>query len=213
MEVRQPKLYARFIQSILALEEGEIPPEPLAFFDEDKKLNAARFLFVITDPFHIDLNSKKNLTALYTRIENLVVSDAEQYAQWLRHSQSLHEIIDKQTVSLNVDVSQNDELSVVDYCRAQNMRLTFHDQDDLYHRLLNLMDIMSEFMPERLLVLCNIKDFLTAEELRELYKYANYVKIMLFHIEKALAPDLSENEIRWVIDEDYDDYIVRGRTV
>lgn len=213
MEIHQPKLYARIVQSMLALEANEAPPEPLSFFEDDKVLNASRFLLVVTDPFHIELNSKKNLSALYTKIENLLISDMEQYALWGTCTQRLWELIDKQLKSLNVETAQNDEVTIIDYCRAVGLKFDFGEQQDLYHKLLGLMDIIAEFMPDRVLILCNIRSFLTSDELREIYKYATYIKIRVLHIEQYLSSELMPNEIRWVIDEEYEDYIVRGQTV
>ena len=82
MQIASPHLYARVVQSFLALEAGEESLEPFLFLQDDDLLDAAKLLYVVTDPFHIDFANKKIMTALYGEINQLIRKNPLRQVRW-----------------------------------------------------------------------------------------------------------------------------------
>ena len=205
-----PRLFGRIVQSFAAMESGEEPPEPFALLDNDKAVNPSRYLFVVTDPFHAEINNRKNLSALYSETERLLVSNQELYTEWLGHILSAAEILESVTAQFAADTVITEELSVSAYAKAAGLAFDIQPDAEIHQKLYGLMDILAEFSPERILVLCNIIPYLSEASWRELMKYACYTKIKLLDIERSLFDPPGAQEIRWQITEDYDDQIIRG---
>ncbi len=92
-------------------------------------------------------------------------------------------------------------------CEYTSIQFDVHPEDEPYYKLLSLVNTVSEFMPKRLLVLCNIYSYLTDTQWYELMKYICYTKVCVLDIESSLPDRLYDHEIRWIFSEDYDDEI------
>lgn len=208
IEIASPALFSRFVMSMLALEKGETPVEPCGFYENEQEVDAEKLLTVISDPFHIELNSRKNLNALYAKLEQFLAMDPGKQADWSKLIFQLNDILEELCQTLHCDVSSlKPEISLSDFCKGTDLRFTEKHNSAPLQRLCSLMDLIAEFMPRRLLVICNIVPYLACPDWFELLKYACYTKINLLVLEQKLPLEMYNHEIRWRIDSDYNDEI------
>jgi hypothetical protein len=186
MEIASPRLYARMVQSFVQLQDGAVPLENLFLTDGQQVLPAGKLLFVVTDPFHIDLNSKRNLARLYDRIAALLALLAQQ---------------------VHTETAWCAELDMEGFCKLANLRIACDDSQELSVRMMHLMDALCEFAQGTLLVLCNVRAYFTDAALQELFKYALYTKTPLLLLEPALGRPLLPREKRWTVGQDFDDFL------
>ena len=73
--IRSPNLLARTVQSMVDLQDGNMPPEPFKFIEKDKVQDGTKLLHVVSDPFHIDVNGRRELASLYAKLENLLAQE------------------------------------------------------------------------------------------------------------------------------------------
>lgn len=205
-----PGLFARVVQSMAALEAGCEPPEPFMFLEGEKEINAQKMLLLITDPYHLDLNSRKNLAALYAKLEESLAADVELQSEWLKLTVQAALITEQLTRNLFADVFPGDEPPYTSWLKESGVRFAFSEDMDFKDRMLGLMDIVAELMPQRLMICCNIFSYCDSDTWYELMKYACYLKLRLLDIERVLPEKLYEHEIRWVIHSNYDDEIQKG---
>ncbi len=205
-----PGLFASIVQSMSAMEEGIKPAEPFMFLEGENEIDPKKLLLLVTDPFHLDLNSKKNLTALYARLEENLTADPELRSEWDRLAILACGITEKVTKDLFADVDPGHELSFVSFLKESGVKFEFSPSMTFKERMLRLMDITAELMPRRLIVCCNIAGYCEESTWFELLKYACYLKIRLLVIDQRMPEKLYEHEIRWVIHENFDDEIRKG---
>ena len=90
----------------------------------------------------------------------------------------------------------------------KNVKIKFKKYKELINNLMQLIDIEKILKIHSMLVFIGLKQFLTKEELSELYKYAIYnnVKILLIDFNSTGLP--IKNERKLIIDESLEEYMV-----
>ncbi len=210
IQIATPHLYARVVQSLLAMEAGEEPLEHFMFLEKDDLLDPGKLLYVISDPFHIDFANRKIVTALYGEINKLIVSDPVRHNTWEKHMVELTDFIQEVSMEIPVEIDTPNEITVQDVCKALGLRIDCPPSTSPQVRLYKMMDIMAEWMPKKLLVLCNLDSYFAEEDWKELIKYACYTKVKLLLLLRNPEIPMHEQEIRWKIDESFDDKIIRA---
>lgn len=76
-------------------------------------------------------------------------------------------------------------------------------------RVCKLLDVLAEWMPKKLLVLCNLDNYFSDADWQEVIKYAAYTKVKTLLIFQNQSIPMHEQEIRWQIDQNYDDKIIK----
>ena len=199
---------SRVIQSIIALESGEKPIEPFNFTENENTVNAEKLLYVVTDPFQIELNSKRNLNALYNHMEGLLRSDPELFTQWEQSTINLSELLNIIIRQLPCMLNPKSELTLAQYCKATDLIIAEKKTMDPVEHIYSLLDFAAEFMPDKLIVLCNTGLYLDETQRYEILKYICYTKLRVLMIDRQLPAQLYQNEIRWIIHNDFSDEIM-----
>ena len=192
---------------MVAMESGASPPELFQFVDSDKLLDPQKLLYVVTDPFRIDMNSRKNLSLLYGRLESLLALFPEKQAAWQSLMANASGLVDDLMMQIPCDLVLSGEMTLADFCKASDVRFDDDPSSEPLPKLMKAMDLLAEFAPRKLLVLCNTAPFLSETDRIELMKYACYTKVCLLCIDAVLPDKLYEHEIRWTISSDFDDTI------
>lgn len=209
MQIASPHLYARVVQSFLALEAGEESLEPFLFLQDDDLLDTSKLLYVVTDPFHIDFANKKIMTALYGEINQLIRKNPLWQARWEKHMVEMSDFIQEVTREIPLEISAPDEMTVQDVCKAFGVQLDCPLNTSPLVRICKLLDVLAEWMPKKLLILCNLDNYFSDADWQELIKYAAYTKVKTMLIFQNQAIPMHEQEIRWQIDQNYDDKIIK----
>ncbi len=209
IQIATPHLYARVVQSFLAMENGDEPLEHFMFLEKEDQLDPGKLLFVVSDPFHIDFNSRKIVTALYGEMNKLIVSDPFRHTAWQKQVIELAAFLRTVSIDIPLEIDMLNELTVQDVCKVLGLRIDCPADASPQVRVCKLMDIMAEWMPKKLLVLCNLDSYFSEADWQEMIKYACYTKVRLLPVMHDAGIPLHPQEIRWQIDENFDDKIIR----
>ena len=209
LQISSPHLYARVVQSFLALESGETPLEKFLFLEQGEAVDASKLLSVVSDPFQIDFSGKKFTTALYGEINRLIQREPMRQGQWERQMIQLMELIQTVCRDMPLEVAIPDEMTVQDACKAFGVQLDCPCDTSPLVRICKFMDIHAEWMPKKLLVLCNMDNYFSDEDWQEIIKYACYTKVKLLLVFRDPGLPINTREIRWQIDQNFDDRIIR----
>ncbi len=209
MQIASPHLYGRVVQSFLAMEAGEEPLEPFMFLQNNELADAAKLLYVVTDPFHIDFANKKITTALYGEINQLIRKEPLRQARWEKQMAELSDFMQEVMREIPLEISAPDEMTVQAVCKAFGVHLDCPLNTSPLVRICKLMDVLAEWMPQKLLILCNLDNYFSEEDWQEIIKYAAYTKVKTLLIFQNQAIPMHEQEIRWQIEQNYDDKIIK----
>lgn len=205
-----PELFARIVQSFSAMEAGETTPETFLILDGEKQIDPQKQLIVIADPFHVDVNSRKNLSLLYGELTRRMMSEPAKLNAWEKLMIQAEEIVEQITGDLTADIYPGNILPFSSFLKETGVRFEFAEKSDFKDRISDMMHLIAEFMPQKLLVLCNIAAYCNENDWYEMMKTACYLKVKVLNIETKLPEKPYEHEIRWIIHSDFNDEIVKG---
>lgn len=210
ISVASLRLYSRIVQSFLSLANGEEPIERFMLIEKEVIQKASALLYVITDPFTIDVNNRKFLSMLYDTLEKELTRDTEKYHQWRMHMIEACEILTAISDQLIPDVVSIQDISVSEFAKVTKLMFDIPGQSEVKTKLYSVMEIFAEFCQGKILVVCGLLQCLTQEDWKEFMKYACYLKVCIVDIEREMSQNVESQEIRWCIQEDFEDIILLG---
>ena len=88
------------------------------------------------------------------------------------------------------------------------MNIKINKEDSILKNLFILIDVINELKNYNLLILVNLKQYLTKEELNEVYKYAIYNNVTLLLIDNTSYGIPQKYEKKLIIDDNLEEFIV-----
>ena len=178
VEINNKGLFYRFINDLNNIANGNMI-EDIYLYKDLNEVNIANRISVIIDYFNIDFNSKKVLAF----INNLIVGSINE-KDILSINQYYNKILDiilDNTDDINISLEVNDEFDIQNIIKL--FKITVKNKDNILDKITLFIDLEKELSINEFIVLVNIKQYLTKEELIELYKYAIYNQIKLLLVD------------------------------
>ena len=204
IEIKNVKYYSKLIQSINDKINGYETDEIILLSDSDELLKFEKEVMMVIDLYNVDFNSKKIITKIYSSIANnikgLQNNDFEEIIRKLRH------YIDLELIEMPFEFQLKENIEIEEILKVFSIKLEPLSYQTVFEKLELLIDIISNLKLASILILPNLKLYLSTEELIEIYKYSMYNEIKLVLIERKNDSKL-KYEQTLCIDENFDDYI------
>lgn len=202
IEIENRKYFTRIINDLLLLNEGII--EDINIYENNNELNITNKINIIIDYFNIDFNNKKYINEINRIIidnidENIVKQLNNTYNQIYKQ---LNQVI--KNIDLPIVIDSNIELNSL----LKIIKISIQSQNDILDKLLLLIDIEDILKIDKLLVFINLKQYLSKEELKELYKYSIYKNIKILLIDSQAYGISNKYEKKLLIDENLEEYVL-----
>ena len=88
------------------------------------------------------------------------------------------------------------------------MKISIDNKEDLLDNLLLLIDLEKALKLNNLLVFVNLKQYLSKDELSELYKYSIYNEVFIFLVDSQSYGVCLNYEKKHIIDENLDEFVL-----
>ena len=201
--IKDTKCFTNIIQKINNIIEG-IDSEDIFLIDEEnKEMKIQKEMCIITDIFNIDYNSKKILNKLYAKIsENIENSDNILLQNLLIE---IRKYIVEEINEFSFEFTMSDDIDILDMLKLYNLKIDNVAYETILEKIEFFIDLNATLNLYSIIVIPNLKLYLSEEELVELYKYSLYNNIKLLLIEKNYSNKLQYEQIL-VIDEEFEDY-------
>lgn len=202
IEIENKKILCKLMSDINDLEEKGYS-ENIMIWDEEFNELKIKKIKVITNYFATD-DLLKKYTNDFIKLLLQSLSD--------KQLDEMNKIYNKNNSFVEKIIVENDfplELETQPYeTILKNVKIKFKKYKELINNLMQLIDIEKILKIHSMLVFIGLKQFLTKEELSELYKYAIYnnVKILLIDFNSTGLP--IKNERKLIIDESLEEYMV-----
>jgi len=191
-------LYVRYIDQLDRQAEGEDGPFVLS--ENWEPMAVGKYVLVLTDLFHIDLNGRKQTAALYKQLNTLAVSERH-HVETLALQSSIQRWIIGLENDLPYATIHNHEADMGAILKAAGIR--FDDGDaSIVEKLCTYIKICAAYLKTRLLVIAGLHDCLTPDDLRAVYQTALYEKLPLMSIERHAPDEAQPCENIYIIDRD-----------
>ena len=204
LEIYNQKLFSNFIRCINEQSNGEEEEDnKIVLMDEEKRVKIGRSVYVLTDLFNIDFNSKKIISKIYNvldqNVKNRQDNEVENIILQLRNY--LIEEINEIPFEFNI----NSEIEILDLLKIFNVKIDKSCYTTMVEKIEFIINVLSNLKIAEILVIPNLKTYLDENEIIEIYKYSMYNNIKLLVVENIRSEELLKYENKNIIDENFDE--------
>ena len=205
LEINNKGYFYRTVNNFLTLNNGDIPSEIFISNDDLEEINLSNKIFVVIDYFNFDLLFSKYNNSIIKLIAEDVNDDNR-----LKLVNNYKKMIDNfNSVFTNIDlpIQFNKDFSIEQIIKFLKPSIIL--KESLLENLLLLIDLEKSLNIHKVIVFINLKQFLTKEELIELYKYSIYNKINVILIDsQCYGPTIVNYEKKLIVDENLEEIML-----
>lgn len=206
LEIYDKKLFQKFIGYINDQCNGNIDEEDntIVLIEDNKRLKMSKTIYLMTDVFNVDFNSKRIINKIYgiisQNIKNRQDDELENIVLKLRNY--LIDEINEIPFEFNIksDIDMNDLLKSFDVKIDTTSYITIVEKIEF------IINLISNLKIAEILIIPNLKIFLNNDELLEIYKYSIYNNIKLLIVENKKETEILKYECKNIIDENFDEF-------
>lgn len=203
--IKDTKCFTNIIQKINDKIEGIDSDEIFLLDDDNKELNMQKEMCMLTDLFNIDYNSKKVLGKLYDKISASIENSDNTTLQKL--FVEIRKCVVEEINEFPFEFTMSDNIDLISMLKLYNLKIDNLSYETILEKIEFLIDLNATLNLFNIIVIPNLKIYLSNEELIELYKYSLYNNVKLLLIERNINQKLDYEHIL-VIDETFEDYIL-----
>lgn len=166
--------------------------------ENNKPLPWGKNAELITQLVPFELNRKTLVTKLYSKLKSQAVN--EHYVETCEFGRAMAEYVALLSQEVNADIVFDNSFDPIGVFKLMNVRLE-EDCDGLAEKLLSYMLNVRELEGNKWFITVGLKNYLSRDELSELYRELALNKLNLLLIEGA-DKDRIEGEKKYIIDKD-----------
>ena len=173
--------------------------------EKNQEIKMDKKVYIVLDIFNIDYNSRKVLNKIYDIIAENIEKNQDHEVE--KMVMQLRNYIIQEINELPFEFVMKSELEIPEILKLYNLKIDDVNYTSILEKVEILIDIISTLKVTDILIIPNLKLFLSSEELVELYKYSLYNNVKLLLIERNNEEQL-KYEKNIIIDENFCDFII-----
>ncbi len=203
LEIENKKYFYRFIKDLYFISSSNIT-EDVHFFENEKEINMSNKLKIYVDFFDFQFDSKKYANDISKYVSANISDDDKSslVALYNKMVKQYSKILNDAEIPLRIE----NEFSVDNLNKL--MKISIDNKEDLLDNLLLLIDLEKALKLNNLLVFVNLKQYLSKDELSELYKYSIYNEVIIFLVDSQSYGVCLNYEKKHIIDENLDEFVL-----
>lgn len=170
----------------------------ISISETDKKMNIAKDIICIINPFDISLNDKKIITQVYKELH--IIGSQELIEQKTRMNQNIIDyfdlLISSSPYPLNFDFDI-DEIGLYKLCHLEFQ----NDNEEILDNVTEYIKLFKSVCNIKLFIFVSLKSFLTREQYQLLYDTIKYEEVCLLDISNEHEYSI-DDEKGYIIDKD-----------
>lgn len=203
LEIENKEYFYWLVNDLIQLEDSSFV-ESIRFFENNDTECSHIVLKVIINYFVFSFDSTKMNNYVMKQIINSIESKDKENIN--KEFQKLCKVFSRILEKIDLPLSFSDELNMDSIIKL--LKIHISSRNKLIDNLFLLIDINKNLENNQLLVFVNLKQYLTKEELIELYKYAVYNEVRLLLIDSQSYGVKIDYENKWLIDENMDEFVL-----
>ena len=207
LEIANKKLFSSYVRSLFALVNGKTPEKDMFLFRDGTEMNFSKSVMYVSDPLSIDYNTRRILTALQKRVEDIKNNEVELWNSnedmFVSFSASIMQFLNELDLDLEYDV----KFDVSALFKMLNIKISDLENSTQLEKLLKLIDVLTEIGVYEMVVFINIKAFLDYDEIQKFYTYCLYKKYPILLFESRLDELIYIDERKLIIDEEFEEFL------
>ena len=190
-------LYRKYMQYLY---DGFVSDEDYWFFkDGEKVISVDNVSDFIPSFFNIDINSKKNLNALYKLLRKFYF---DQYRLEIGEINKLaNNIVSNISIDFDIPLYFNGEVTDEDIFKLFEIKFNC-DVSNLRERIVKYIDVVYELRGIRVFFVANLLEIFDQKEVIDIINEIKYKNIVLINLENKEISTVIENKLVLIIDQE-----------
>ncbi len=204
IEMENKKFFYRFVRDLYSISNGDILEEFIFLDDNNKEISVFNKIKIFNNFFEFDFNSKKyNMEILKQLVSEINDEDKNEI---LNLQKKIYTKVNKQLNKYDIPlyISIDIDLEAI----LKELKITIKNYDDILNNLFLLIDLENILRLSNILIFINLKQYLSAEELEEFYKYAIYNNVKLILVDSQCYTSISKYEKKLIVDNDLVEFVI-----
>lgn len=202
--ISNKECFLHVLECINSKNQGLENNEIFLLDSENNELNMEKNILILFDVFNIEYNSKKFLNKIYDIVSNNIKLKNDFIIEELIFK--LRNYIIEEINELPFEFLMKDEVDILDILKLFSLKIDSQSYTTILERIELVIDMLSIIQPDTLLIIPNLKLYMSDEEIIELYKYSLYNNINLLVVEQKFNNKL-EYENVLLIDENFEETV------
>lgn len=203
LEIENKRYFYRLIKDLNKISNGEVLGD-ICLIDKDKEVVISNKISLVLDFFNFNFINKKEMTLFYKFLKESI--DDWKYQEIINEYQKLYKFFSKVLGDIDLPIQISEMVEIEDIFKLLKISINF--KDELLDNLLLMIDFYKTIGYNKVIVLVNLKQYLSKEELIEFFKYCVYNEANIVLIDSQSYGDCLEYERKFIIDDDLDEYVV-----
>lgn len=204
IEIENKKYFYRFVNDLYSI-YNEGYSDNISFYNnENFEVNMNGRIKMIVDFFNFNFNSKKYINDI-SKYVNKNISD-EDKNDLISLYKRIMKLYNKFLNNIDLPLNIADEINIENI--TNTIKVVIKEKQNLLDNLLLLIDLEKVLKTKNILVFTNLKQYLTKNELIELYKYSIYNEVLILLIDSQCYGGTLNYEKKLIIDENLDEFVV-----
>ena len=196
LEIENIQYFYRFVSLLNSCDDGSTTDEIIFINNFNYK--------IIIDYFNIELNDKKMIGSLNKYIkENISEVD---YDKLIKNYNKLVNAFVSSLDDVDLKLSIDNDVDIDKIIKFVNLK--FLKDNSLLNNLLLMIDVLRELKTHDCLILVNLKQYLTYDDILELYKYAIYNGVILLLVDNKCYGASNKYEKKIIIDNNLEELVI-----
>ena len=204
LEVENKNYFYRIVRDLYNISNNNIVDDIYLFDDNNNEINYFNKFKIFIDFFDFNFDSKKitnDIIKYLNKNISIEVKDSilNQYNKIIKlYKKELN----------NIDIPLMIETETDSDNITKSLKISIEVKQNLIENLLLLIDIENILGTKDILIFVNLKQYLTKNELEELYKYSIYNEVSILLIDSQCYGGTLNNEKKLIIDENLDEFMI-----
>lgn len=204
IEIESKSYFYRLVSDLCSVSNSEIAEDITVYDDNEKEMNISNKLKLFINFFNFEFDSKKYTNDINKYIINEMNENDK--TNLLKSYNKLIEVFIKILNKSDLPLQILEDVSIENIIK--NLKLTINSKNNLLDNLLLLIELEKILNTNSLLIFINLKQYLTSQELLELYKYAIYNGIKIILIDSQCYGATLKYEHKLIVDSNLDEFML-----
>ena len=195
--IESPELFSKYLYELTLQSEGTEGGFVLS--TNEKELIISKTLSIIIDPITININDKKILSKIYNELQKTAIN-GEFYIRTKEITYLLQQYFLELEHNNDFMLSIENEIDLQGLFKLLGVHIEYESLS-YFERFLQYIKIQNLVLSKKLVMLVNIRSYLTECQLQELFLFVRHNEIPLLLLE-GMQRDFTNNTIKYIIDKD-----------
>lgn len=195
IEIENKQIFYKFVDTLNKYSKEEYEEE---IFDSKIKIK------LIIDYFNLDYNNKKTLNNITKLIKENI--DEQKSVILNKYYNKLLDVYESILKEIDIPLTIDKDINIDSLIKLSNVAIIL--ENHILKNLFALIDIMKNTKEYDAIILVNLKQYLSKEEIIEFYKYAIYNQIVVIMIDSQTYGPTINYEKKLIINDNLEEFML-----